>query len=179
MDETYSDNLNTLFKSITGLDMLAPTSSTSTRSKPPRLKVTIDNVEEFVLKSSEELINAGLESVDELKDIVVQGQNPDEIESLASLINSTTNAIEVLNKTVLLKKKNESTKELKLLDIENRKEVNNTLNNTTINNTNVIVASREEIFKKFLKSETKTQNCIDITTQDSEIKALDDEVTDK
>jgi hypothetical protein len=157
MNYLNDDTLDTLVESITSLDFLAPPATVPTRLKPQKPRITPDTVEEFVLKSSEELINAGLESIDELKDIVVQGQNPDEIESLAGLMASTVNAIEILNKSVLLKKKHESAKELKAIDIENRKEINNTLNNTTINNTNVLVTSREEIFKRFLQNESDSK----------------------
>jgi hypothetical protein len=110
------------------------------------------------MKSSETLINAGLESIADIRDYIVQGQNPDEIESLAGLITSTTNAIETLNKIVLLKKKNDSAKELKTLEIESRKEMSKsqTVTNGNINNTNVIVASRQEIFKHFINDDSSS-----------------------
>jgi hypothetical protein len=153
MDNT-DNTLDTLFNELTSLDALAPPSKPPLQLASKKTKITLDDVEDFVLKSSEELISAGLESISDIKDYIVQGQNPDEIESLASLINSTTNAIEILNKTVLLKKKNEAAKEIKLLDIENRKETH-VSNNTTVNNTNVLVASRDEIFKRYLNNPTQ------------------------
>jgi hypothetical protein len=148
--ENTDNTLDTLFNELSSLDVLAPPIKPPLQLSIKKCKIDSENVEDFVLKSAEELINAGLDSIADIKDVIVRGQNPDEIESLASLINSTTNAIEVLNKTVLLKKKNDATKELKMLDIENRKETHVSNNTTTVNNTNVVVASRDEIFRRYL-----------------------------
>ena len=143
-----NDSLDTLLDELSSFNY--PPAKPAAKHVKVR-ELTEDNITDFVIKSSEELISAGLESVADLRDYVVQGQNPDEIDALASLISSTTGAIEALNKMVLLKKKNEATKELKILEFENRKEVAALLpQNNIVNNTNVLVASREEIFKKLL-----------------------------
>lgn len=122
----------------------------SSRDRVTVSKLTEDNAADFVLKSAEALINAGLDTVADLRDYVVQGQNPEEIDALASLINSTTGAIETLNKFVLLKKKNEFTKEIKILEMQNRKEVAQLLPSGVVNTTNVVIASREEMMQQLL-----------------------------
>jgi len=167
--ENIDSNFDTVFNEISSLDVLAPTVKPTIKPLRNRSEINFDSIEDFVLKSSEELINAGLDSIGEIRDLIVQGQNPDEIESLASLINSTTGAIEILNKNVLLKKKNESAKELKTIDIENRKDTN--ISNTTVNNTNVLVASRDEIFKRFLNDNTTEQIEIDSNEQITDIES--------
>jgi hypothetical protein len=145
-----ANEIDTLLDELSSFNYQAPQPSKALRKQ----SLTEDGITDFVIKSSEELINAGLESVADLRDYVVQGQNPDEIEALAGLINSTTSAIEALNKMVLLKKKNEAAKELKIMELENRKEVAALLpQNNVYSNTNVVVASRDEIFKKLLKPE--------------------------
>jgi len=144
------NEIDTLLDELSSFNYQAPQPQKVLRKQ----SLTEDNITDFVIKSSEELINAGLESVADLRDYVVQGQNPDEIEALSGLINSTTGAIEALNKMVLLKKKNEAAKELKIMELENRKEVAALLpQNNVFSNTNVVVASRDEIFKKLLKPE--------------------------
>ena len=149
---TENDSLDTLLDELSGFSF-PPITVPRTRDTR-KTEVTEDNVADFVIKSSETLINAGLDSVADLREYIVQGQNPDEIEALAGLISSTTNAIEALNKMVLLKKKNEATKELKIMELENRKEVAALLPGTnTVNNTNVVIASREEIFKALIRGE--------------------------
>lgn len=149
---TENDSLDTLLDELSGFNF-PPITVPRTR-EVRKTDVTEDNVADFVIKSSEALINAGLDSVADLRDYIVQGQNPDEIEALAGLISSTTGAIEALNKMVLLKKKNEATKELKIMELENRKEVATLLPGTnTVNNTNVVIASRGEVFKALIQGE--------------------------
>lgn len=141
------------------LDELSSYNFTPANNAPatPDPDLTEDKVAEFVVKSAGALVNAGLGSVNDLRDLVVQGQNPDEIAALASLISSTAGAIEALNKLTLLQKKNDASKELKQMEIQGKKDIaglhaNNPamIGNTITNNTNVLVASREEIMKQFL-----------------------------
>jgi hypothetical protein len=126
----------------------------STAKSVPRgtpTNITEDNINDYILQKTGTLIDAGLGAVSDLKDFVVQGQNPDEIAALSELISSTTKAIEALNKINLQNKKARIDKELKAIDIEGRKSIASSLpGNNITNNTNVLVASREEIFKQLL-----------------------------
>jgi len=113
--------------------------------------ITEDNINDYILQKTGNLVDAGLGAVQDLKDFVVQGQNPDEIAALSELISSTTKAIEALNRINLQNKKAKTDKELKTMDIEGKKSIANSLPGANItNNTNVLVASREEIFKQIL-----------------------------
>ena len=126
------------------------------KNKPPttQKELTEEELGAYLIKKSSELIELSMDSVEDLKISVVQGQNPDEIAALASLITSTTGAIESLNKLNMLKRKHEMTKEIKALDWSNKKEVAKSLPAMNItNNTNVLVATREEILKKMLEIE--------------------------
>lgn len=126
----------------------------STAKSVPRgtpTNITEDNINDYVLQKTGNLIDAGLGAVNDLKDFVVQGQNPDEIAALSELISSTTKAIEALNRINLQNKKAKTDKELKTMDIEGKKAIAGSLPGANItNNTNVLVASREEIFKQLL-----------------------------
>jgi hypothetical protein len=126
---------------------------TTARSVPrgTSTHVTEDNINEYILQKTGTLIDAGLGAVSDLKDFVVQGQNPDEIAALSELISSTTKAIEALNRINLQNKKAKTDKELKTMDIEGKKAIANSLpGNNITNNTVNLVASREEIFKQLL-----------------------------
>lgn len=127
----------------------------TTTAKPvPRgtpTAVTEDNINDYILQKTGNLIDAGLGAVSDLKDFVVQGQNPDEIAALSELISSTTKAIEALNRINLQNKKAKTDKELKTMDIEGKKAIAGSLPGANItNNTVNLVASREEIFKQLL-----------------------------
>jgi hypothetical protein len=149
-----STNLDTLLSELSSFNVTVPA---DVRPQAPDL--TEDKVTDFVVKSAGALVNAGLESVNDLRELVVQGQNPDEIAALASLISSTAGAIEALNKLILLKKKNEASKELKQMEIEGKKQIASitgpTTGNTITNNTQVLVASREDIIKQMLQEPEK------------------------
>lgn len=169
---TENDDLDTLFDELTGFSF--PSMAVPRTRESRKTEITEDNVTDFVIKSSEALINAGLDSVSDLRDYIVQGQNPDEIDALASLITSTTGAIEALNKMVLLKKKNEATKELKIMELENKKEVAALLPSTsTFNNTNVVIASRGEMFKALIQNDI-VQN----VDQLEDIQVIDTSITE-
>lgn len=128
----------------------------STAKSVPRgtpSNINEDNINDYILQKTGNLIDAGLGAVNDLKDFVVQGQNPDEIAALSELISSTTKAIEALNKINLQNKKAKTDKELKAIDIEGRKAVAGMLpGNNVTNNTVNLVASREEIFKQLLNN---------------------------
>jgi hypothetical protein len=150
-----SDDLNTLLDELSSFQM---------PKKPQPVivaetsEVTDENINDFILKKASKLINSGLGAVDELKDFIVQGQNPDEIAALSELISSTTKALEALNRINLQNKKAKTDKELKLIDVEGRKSIAGMLpGNNITNNTNVLIASREEVFKKLLEAEKEIE----------------------
>jgi len=128
----------------------------STAKSVPRgtpTHITEDNINDYILQKTGTLIDAGLGAVSDLKDFIVQGQNPDEIAALSELISSTTKAIEALNKINLQNKKAKTDKELKAIDIEGKKAIAGSLpGNNITNNTLNLVASREEIFKQLLNN---------------------------
>jgi hypothetical protein len=155
-------NLDTLLNELSSFSF--PDNATKPAIKHQPVDVNDENINDYILKKTASLIDTGLGAVEDLKDFVIQGQNPDEIAALSELISSTTKAIEALNRINLQNKKAKTDKELKVMDLQNRKEVAGMLpGNTTVNN-NLIVASREEIFKQLLdnaKDETPVIEIID------------------
>lgn len=121
--------------------------------------ITDDNINDYILKKTGHLVEAGLGAIEDLKEYIIQGQNPDEIAALSELISSTSKAIESLNRINLYNKKTKHDKEIKKIDIEGKKEIAGMLpGNQTINN-NVIVASRAEMLERlFLESEKKEED---------------------
>jgi len=132
-------------------------------------QLTEDNLNEYILKRASTLVDMSIEAIEELKPYVVQGCNPDEIASLAEMINASSKAIEAVNKLNLLKKKFENDVKLKELDYEKKKELCSMQSSTPTNvtNNNVYIASREEIFKKYITAELVTTNTDVQIEQDS------------
>ena len=142
-------DIDTLLDELSSFQFPQPTARSVPRGEPTT--ITEDNINDYILQKTGTLIDAGLGAVSDLKDFVVQGQNPDEIAALSELISSTTKAIEALNKINLQNKKAKTDKELKAIDIEGRKAIAGSLpGNNITNNTVNLVASREEIFKQLL-----------------------------
>jgi hypothetical protein len=150
-----NESLDTLLEELSSFNY----ASVKPNIKHDPIEINDDNINEYILKKTGNLIEAGLGAVEDLKEYIVQGQNPDEIAALSELISSTAKAIESLNRINLYNKKTKHDKEIKRLDIEGKKEIANMLpGNQTINN-NVIVASRTEILERlFLESEKKEED---------------------
>lgn len=144
-------DIDTLLDELSSFTFPQTTAKSVPRGTPT--SITEDNINDYILQKTGNLVDAGLGAVQDLKDFVVQGQNPDEIAALSELISSTTKAIEALNRINLQNKKAKTDKELKTMDIEGKKAIASSLPNSNItNNTNVLVASREEIFKQLLNN---------------------------
>jgi hypothetical protein len=147
-----SNDLDTLLNEIGSYKTVnkpIPIKDVAEDTVPP----TDDNLNDYILKQASELVDISVSSVKELKDFVLQGTNPEEITALAELVNASTRAIEAINKLNLQKKKHKNDIDIKTLDHEFKKrllEINP--KPQTVNNT-VLIASREEIFKKFINKE--------------------------
>jgi hypothetical protein len=106
-----------------------------------------ENLQEYVYKSATDLIDSSLYTLDKVKKSVTSVMDHRELTSLAELIKATTSSIDILNKVVMENKKLKNAKEIKKMDIEAKKEIGNT---KIKNQTNILVASREEILKKLI-----------------------------
>jgi uncharacterized protein (UPF0297 family) len=141
-----SDNLDTLLNELSSFEM--PTNKQVVPLNT--MEVTDDNINEYIVKRTSSLIDTGINAIEDIKDYIIQGQNPDEIAALSELINATTKSIEALNRINLLNKKGKIDKELKEMDLKGKKEVAGMLPGNNVVNNNLIVASREEIFRQLL-----------------------------
>lgn len=146
------NTLDTLIESISSFSLGTTDDKSITRQQPEKL--TEENLNDYFLAKSKELIETGVNAVQDMAPYIVQGQNPDEIDALANLMTAATKALENLNKTTLIDKKADRAKEIKNIEIEGRKEIAqmNAKSNSITHNTNVLVASREEIMQKLFNS---------------------------
>lgn len=141
------NNLDTLLDELSSYNYPI---TTDTKQVEAEIEVNDENINDFILKKTSNLINTSINAIDDIKDYIVQGQNPDEIAALSELINAATKSIEALNRINLLNKKGKIDKELKEMDMNNKKEVAGMLPSNNIVNNTLFVGSREEIFKKLL-----------------------------
>ncbi|MDD4109928.1 MAG: hypothetical protein PHS54_00080 [Clostridia bacterium] len=143
------DDLNDL------VNELKTTKSLAGLMIPPKSIVTIpekideNNIDDFIFRKSSTLIQQGVDVIENLKGALVSGGKAEEIEAYSKLMSSVANSIEILNKINLQKRKEKAAKELKQMDLDaSNKLLDKYDTNTTIKNqTNIIVATREEIMK--------------------------------
>lgn len=151
-------------KSLTGLMVPSETVPAETVPEP----ITEDNIDDFIYRKSSILIQQGVDTIEAMKLSVMSGCDSKTVEAYSKLVASVASSIEILNKINLQKRKEKAAKELKQMDLDSsRKLLDKYDGNTTITNqTNILVASREEIMKAILdKSEStnvKQDDVIDI-----------------
>jgi len=118
---------------------------------------TKDNVEEFVLRNSSEVVNSAMNILKSFEGAVQHIQSPDEIAAYSELVNASTNALDTLNKIVLQNKKAEAAKEVKQLDIQSKQQLQ--ANDHKMK----LMASREDIMKMIMEED---KNIIDIDSKE-------------
>ena len=119
--------------------------SQSIESRPIEISsVTDDNINDYIYTKSTELVESSLAAIQTIRDTVIQGINPEEINALSSLINATNKALDTLNKINLQNKRDKTSEKLKTLELAARKEM---MAKRIPATTNILVATREEIMK--------------------------------
>ena len=142
------------------LDMLLDEISSFNAEPPSKVQHTVaeqaplteEDLHAYMLKRASTLVDLSLNAVEELKPYVMQGTNPEEIAALAEVMNASSRAMENLNKLLLQKKKFENDVKLKHVDFEFKKEIALMEPKAQTINNNVYIASREEIFKKYINN---------------------------
>jgi len=129
---------------------------------------TDENLQDYVYKSATSLINSSLFTLDKVKKSVTSVMDFRELTALAELIKATTSSIDVLNKVVMENKKLKNAKEIKKMDIEAKKELGNT---KIKNQTNILVASREEMLKQLVEKTIDSNKIINV-----EYEEIDNEI---
>ena len=124
---------------------------------PPK---TGEEMEAFILKHSADLVENSVKSIMELQKLTVATGDPGMMDGLASLIAASTGAIETVNKLHMLNKKAEINREMKKIELEGRKELQQLKNegNSMLpgSQTNILIATREEIIAELTgKAKTK------------------------
>jgi hypothetical protein len=111
-----------------------------------------NKVQDFVIEYSTRLIKSATESVEYVKDIVQAAPTPDDVEALASLIGSTSTALDILNKMAISDKKIDTTVKLKQMDIDTKQKQLETKIATT-----TMLLTREEVMKQLIEQASKVK----------------------
>lgn len=104
-----------------------------------------ENLEDFILKYAGRLVKDGVEFVEDLKTTFSQSLDPREIESMAETFKGVSGALAILKDLQVSKEKSKTSKELKTMEIEAKKELKEIQNDKP-----ALKFNRDELFKKLL-----------------------------
>lgn len=103
-----------------------------------------EDLEQFILNNTGRLIQDSMNTIDNIKQYIINAPEPEDVHSLAELYKASTTAIEALNKLLLQQQKAEAQVAIKTMDIESKKELADTKKD------NKLTFTRDEIFDKLL-----------------------------
>jgi hypothetical protein len=113
--------------------------------------VTDENMNEYICQKITHLVENGVDTVDAIKgSLLASALDSKEIESFSILFKSVIDAVDVLNKINLQNKKAKTQKEIKEMEVTQRQ-----IEGPKTNQTNILIATREEIIKNFLEEAKK------------------------
>lgn len=81
-----------------------------------------EDLEEFILKNSKELVESGIDAINGIKESVLLNPQSDEVEALAEIFKGVSTAMNILKDIQIAKMKVDSTKEIKEMDIQSKKQ---------------------------------------------------------
>jgi len=132
-----------------------------------RIDVDKDNINDYVIQKVARLIETGIETVESIKQTIASGFEVDELQAFSALIGAVTSAADTLNKINLQQMKAKSAKQLKKMDIASKKQLGNGGGHG--GNTNVLIATREEVIERFLNNKKEFLEA-DFTTEEPEVE---------
>jgi hypothetical protein len=113
-------------------------------NKNADFKLNKDDLQEFLLQYSGRLIKGSVDLVADVTQYITNAPDAKDVESLSKLVGASAAAIETLNKIYISNEKNKSSKEIKQMDIESRKQLNGDENRVAL------YANREELLKQLI-----------------------------
>lgn len=136
MDSNEIENIDDIVSKIKGTEQIIEV--------VPSEPVTDESINDYIYQKSTELVDSSLSAIHTIRDSIIQGINPDEINALSSLIAATNKALDTLNKINLQNKKDKTSEKLKTLELQARREM---MSKRIPATTNVLIATRDEIMK--------------------------------
>jgi hypothetical protein len=126
------------------ISQLKTSSLSNTSTQKEDVKLTKDNLEEFILTNTGKLVTKSLGLIDNIESFVSTSPEPDDVTALSELIKAATSAVESLNKIYIADSKNDNQMKIKKLDIAAKEKL------SLMDNQTKILLSREDIMKALI-----------------------------
>ena len=134
-----------------------PKEAKQVTAKPEMEPLEKEEVEQFIINKSSKLISDSMEMIENMKEVVFHVPDADNVSSLAELIKASTGAIETLNKLVTQDKKSQTQIQVKQLDIQSKKLLQDSEQDHKLK------LSREEVLKNLING----NNVIEVPGEES------------
>jgi hypothetical protein len=109
-----------------------------------------EDLEKFLLEKTGFLVEEGLDVIRELKGVFVNNPDAEEIDALSNAFKAVGSALSVLKDIQVSNSKLESNKEIKIMEIQAKKELSEQKSKNEVDEEKVYL-TRDEIFKKLLE----------------------------
>lgn len=109
-----------------------------------------EDLEQFILKNSRELVENGIDAISEIKQTVLLNPQSDEVEALAEIFKGVSTAMNILKDIQIAKMKVDATKEIKQMDILSKKME---IEEEKTKGDNGLRMTRDEVFKMLKDSD--------------------------
>tara|TARA_E500000318_G_scaffold110878_1_gene127536 strand:+ start:113 stop:571 length:459 start_codon:yes stop_codon:yes gene_type:complete len=139
MDDQTDDAVDDLISQLQGNVQVARDIETK-----EEFKLNKDELEDFLLQHSGKLIKGSVDFVDDVKQFITSAPDAKDLEAFSKLVGASAAAIESLNKILMSNKKIEATEKLKIMDIESKKQLQDSDNEAKL------FLNREELMKQLL-----------------------------
>jgi len=139
MDDDMNDSIDDLLSQLQSSNQVARDAD-----KQDHFKLDKEDLENFLLQYSGKLIKGSVDYVEDVKQFITSAPDAKDVESLSKLVGAAAAAIETLNKIHISDQKAKSTKELKIMDIESKKALQQQDTETKL------LLNREELMKQLI-----------------------------
>ena len=139
MDDDMNDSIDDLLSQLQSSNQIARDAD-----KQDDFKLDKEDLENFLLQYSGKLIKGSVDYVEDVKQFITSAPDAKDVESLSKLVGAAAAAIETLNKIHISDQKAKSTKELKVMDIESKKALQQQDTETKL------LLNREELMKQLI-----------------------------
>ena len=146
----HDDDITSLLDELSSFDIPTPhTQRAATDNSPLEEK----DLQQYVLNKTKALVETTLGAVQDLTPGIVAGSDSKEIEALSKLIASAAQSLDTLQRSALIDKKADRDEKLERMRIEAKKEIVALQGpQQNFNNSQVVIASREEVIAALLKN---------------------------
>lgn len=144
-DEEKSDDLEADVKDLVQ-QLKDDTKNIKKTAQSEEFKLNPDDLEQFIIDKTGALVNSSIDMVNTVKQYVEAAPNPEDVESLASLLKAATGSIDTLSKVFIQNKKTNTSIEMKKMDIDSKKQL------LDQDHQNKLLLSREDVLDELLSS---------------------------